>query len=140
MVFSLEPEPDGACVNWEEKISEYVWDKIEVADENEKLPVWIWFADIDPEKVEEQVERTSGLTADNLAVFYGSTPDERIGALEEAAERVRVNPDIDPTGGKLKSFSKPPNRSAGTKREGRAPMSRNGGARHGMRIFPRTVH
>ena len=42
---------------WEEKISKVLLEKIESADQNEKIPVWIWFADIDHAEIREKVEK-----------------------------------------------------------------------------------
>lgn len=38
--------------------------------QTEKIPVWIWYQDIDQKQVDKQVEKQTGLTEDNIAVDF----------------------------------------------------------------------
>jgi len=49
-------------ISWEEKISDELWGVIEKAEDNEKIPVYIWYTDIDNKEVEQKVEKKTGLT------------------------------------------------------------------------------
>lgn len=68
---------------WEQKISEEVWEKLESAEATEKIPVWIWFTDINHQEVEKQVQEKTGLSAATLAVPFDSVPNEFKRELQE---------------------------------------------------------
>lgn len=70
--------------SWEQKISEDVWEKIESVEDAEKIPVWIWFTDIDHQEVEKQVIKRTGLSEDMLAVDFESASEELKTVLTEA--------------------------------------------------------
>ena len=90
--------------SWKEKIDGKLWKMLESANDDEKIPVWLWFVDIDQSEIDEQVGKETGLTADNLAVDYGSVPDELVKALESASEKKVKDAQRDPTGGRLKAY------------------------------------
>ncbi|MBR1535125.1 MAG: hypothetical protein IJ639_12220 [Ruminococcus sp.] len=49
------------------KISNNLLVKIENANENEKIPVWIWFSDIDFDEANNQIKRLSGYSTDEFS-------------------------------------------------------------------------
>ena len=92
---SMEIQADGfnkkqeltVMETWEQKISEKVWEKLETTKATEKIPVWIWFTDIDHQEVEKRVQENTGLSADTLAVSFAPIADELKRELEEDIER-----------------------------------------------------
>jgi hypothetical protein len=76
------------------KLSSLLSEEMDKAADDEKLLVWIWFGDIDQEQVDRQVERETGLTADNLSVEYEAVPEDLLEALEWASEIAPMNFDI----------------------------------------------
>lgn len=79
----LNPKEEQNNKNWEEKISKISWEKIESAEQDDKIPVWIWFTDIDQQEIDKQVEKDTGLSVNNLAVSYESLSEELKEALVE---------------------------------------------------------
>lgn len=73
--------------SWEQKISEDVWEKIETVEDVEKIPVWIWFTDIDHQKVEEYVTRKTGLSEETLAVEFEPVSKELKVVLTEESQK-----------------------------------------------------
>ena len=55
-----------------EKISSEVERYIKEADDDTKIPVWIWFEDIDQESLVRTVEETCGLSLDDISLSYDS--------------------------------------------------------------------
>jgi len=51
-------------ISWEDKISDELWGAMGEVGDGEKIPVDIWYTDIDYEEVEQDVERATGLNAD----------------------------------------------------------------------------
>lgn len=91
-------------VSWKDKISDSLWEKIEETDKNDKISVWVWFSDIDQDKVESKVKQRTGLSADNIAMEYESAPNDLVKALEEASENTYDKKQRDATAGKLKEY------------------------------------
>lgn len=72
---------------WEQKISEPVWEAMDKAAETEKIPVWIWFTDINHQEVEKQVKKKTGLSATTLEVSFEPVPtDLKMELLEECTK------------------------------------------------------
>lgn len=88
----------------EEKISDCLWEKIKEANDNDKFSVWIWFSDIDQEKVDQQVKKDTGLTADDIAVNYQPASDDLIRALENASEDAENAGKVKSAENKLKAY------------------------------------
>ncbi len=78
-------------VLWSDKIDQMVWEKINLASENEKIPVWIWFTDVDKSKVESMVTKETGLTKNDLAVNTSASAKNLVLALEEASNKNSVS-------------------------------------------------
>ena len=53
---------------------------------DDNIPVWIWFADIDKQEIDEQVKEDTGLSIDSLAMPFEPVPDELKKASTEAFE------------------------------------------------------
>lgn len=77
---------ENQTVLWKDKISDDVLKEMKSASKDEKIPVWIWFYDINQEEVNKQVKEETGLTADNIAVDYTSVSDNLIKALEKVSD------------------------------------------------------
>ena len=86
--YAIESDtPDTASPNWKDKIQPYLLEKMEETDE--KIPVWLWFEDIDHDAVEAEVFARTGLTEDNLSVISEDLPEElaiAVAELEDADE------------------------------------------------------
>lgn len=60
----------------ENKISEDLYQQFNMLTEDgadlskEKIPVWVWYRDIDQKQVDREVEEQTGLTKENLAVGF----------------------------------------------------------------------
>lgn len=60
----------------DDKISEELYQKFEQLEANgknlakEKIPVWVWYEDIDQKQVDREVTEQTGLTPENLAVDF----------------------------------------------------------------------
>lgn len=48
---------------WKEKVDPYI---LEIINQEETIPVWIWFEDIDQEEAEKKVFENTGLSVENL--------------------------------------------------------------------------
>ncbi|MCL2163375.1 MAG: S8/S53 family peptidase [Oscillospiraceae bacterium] len=92
-----EPEDEGNAeegnaeesmesLSLQEKMSPPLLVKMDEAGDDDKIPVWIWFGDIDQDKVDEQAERDTGLTVESLAVDFEPVPEDLVEALEYASE------------------------------------------------------
>lgn len=79
----LNQNSEEMITSWEKKISEVVWEKIEQAEETDKISTWIWIRDINHQEIEKQVEKETGLTADNLEVVIEKILTNRMGITEE---------------------------------------------------------
>lgn len=101
---SLEMSEEVQSISWEDKIDEHLWDKMEYSDNDDKISVWIWFSDIDQKEVDKQVEKSTGLTTDNLAITYNSVPDDLVKALEDASEKTDNDAQLKLTADKLKAY------------------------------------
>ena len=62
--------------SWKEKIDEKLWKKIESANADEKIPVWLWFVDIDQREIDEQAGKIQALKRrllpDGKLILFGS--------------------------------------------------------------------
>ena len=101
---SLETADKIQSISWEDKIAENLWEQMKSSDEDDKISVWIWFSDIDQEKVDKQVEKSTGLTEDNLATTYGDVPNDLIKALEETSKKTEDKGQLELTADKLKNY------------------------------------
>ena len=48
----LNQNSEEMITSWEKKISEVVWEKIEQAEETDKISTWIWIRDINHQEIE----------------------------------------------------------------------------------------
>ena len=78
---------EGQISNWKDKISGAVWEKLDTENEDTKVPVWIWFTDIDQEVTERQVKKETGLSIDNLAVAFTPVPNDLKRVLIEGTQK-----------------------------------------------------
>ena len=78
-----ENEPVSA----ENKISDILKEKMEEADEDEKIPVWIWYEDIDQDNVDRITESRAGYTAEECDVITESFPqDDFKGLIKDSSD------------------------------------------------------
>ncbi len=70
-------------VSSKDKISLDLTTIMQESSADEKIPVWVWFTDIDQDKIDEDVEKDTGLTAVDVAVSYEDVPNELINALDD---------------------------------------------------------
>lgn len=80
------PEP-----SWKDKIDKPLFEKME--KEGGKLPVWVWFKDIDDEVISKEVYERTGLTEDDLNVIDENISDDlsqRIVSIEEQDEKEKL--------------------------------------------------
>jgi len=90
--------------DWHVKISEAVWKGLESAENNEKMPVWIWFSDIDQQEIDKQVEEVTNLSIDSLLTSYAPVPDELRAALGEELEKTENDGQRGPVERTLKDY------------------------------------
>lgn len=57
---------ENTAVSPEEKISSELAEKMAEADEDELIPVWIWYQDIDQDEVDRETEKEIGFSENNL--------------------------------------------------------------------------
>ena len=75
---------ENETCSWEKKINENLLEKMLSSSNGEEIPVWIWFSDIDMNRVAEEVEKKTGLTEDMISVIDSdSVPSELKGSLED---------------------------------------------------------
>lgn len=56
---------------WKDKVSTELYNKVVTCDdENEKISVYVWYKDINKEKVEEKVEEETGLKKDEIRTMF----------------------------------------------------------------------
>lgn len=82
---ALEPNEEIEEELWSDKISDNLWEEMNISEGYHKIPVWIWFSDIDQEKVDQQVKQKIGLDDNNVEVDFQSAPDDLITALDDAS-------------------------------------------------------
>ncbi|WP_197068266.1 S8 family peptidase [Candidatus Soleaferrea massiliensis] len=75
----------GEDVNWRDKISEDLLQVMETAEEDEKIPVYVWTTDIDYDQVEREVEEETGLSRAALQEEYQPISD-KIRQLDDEQE------------------------------------------------------
>lgn len=101
---ALEPNEEIEEESWSDKISDNLWEEMNISENYRKIPVWIWFSDIDQEKVDQHVKQKTGLDDNNVEVDFQSAPDDLIKALDDASN---VNEDKGKTklfGDKLETY------------------------------------
>ena len=91
LIFSLGVIPSFAVstadeVSPEEKLSDEVLAFVNSdADEDEKIPVWVWYKDIDQDKVDELTEKETGLTPEKCQVIDEFPSAELLSMLQEGS-------------------------------------------------------
>lgn len=83
MVAFADEELTGGVT--EEKISVALTEKMQESSDSDILPVWVWFTDIDEEKLEYKVESITGLTKDTIDMPLAEIPLELDAALNDNA-------------------------------------------------------
>ena len=68
-----------------DKIDDMVRKKMLECNVNEKIPVWVWFSDIDNSNIEAMVEKQTGLTKNDLSVEVDVDTVQLTSALDEAS-------------------------------------------------------
>lgn len=74
----------------ENKVNSMLDKKMRSVTDDEKIPVYIWYADIDQNAVEKEVEAECGLSVDNISFDYEMPSDELIMAYKAGNENAVV--------------------------------------------------
>lgn len=69
-------ETTNLSTSWEDKVDPYLLELIQIEQQNETIPVWLWMEDIDHEEVENMVYERTGLCESNLSVVDENLPEE----------------------------------------------------------------
>lgn len=72
------------------KINSLLAEKMQLVTDDVKIPVYIWYADIDQNAVEKEVKAECGLSADNISVDYEMPSDELIMSYRTGSENAVV--------------------------------------------------
>lgn len=70
-------------VSAKDKISLNLSTVMQESNADDKIPVWVWFTDINQEDVDKKVKKDTGLTAEDVAVSFEDVPNELINALDD---------------------------------------------------------
>ena len=93
---------ESVKVNPESKIDPALKEKMETASPDEKIPVYIWYDDIDHKQVEREVEQETNLTLDTLeedikmpsVSLINSYKNKDAGAIREAQEYLKATKEL----------------------------------------------
>ena len=66
--------------NWAQKITPQLWEKLQEADNNDVIKVYLWTKDMDQEEIEERVYETTGYSRNNIQQAY-ETIDQDVRTL-----------------------------------------------------------
>lgn len=72
------------------KINDMLSEKIQSASDGEKIPVYIWYADIDQDLVEEDVKEKYGLSLETIRIDYEMPSSELITAYKNGEDNAKV--------------------------------------------------
>lgn len=73
-------DDEATVLPWKDKIDEDIFKEFESLDVDDKLPVWVWFFDLQENTIEDKVQEKTGLTLDKLSVKH-NYPTEKIEKL-----------------------------------------------------------
>ena len=125
---------EGQISNWKDKISEAVWEKLDAENEDTKVPVWIWFTDIDQEVIERQVKKETGLSIDNLAVAFTPVPNDLKRVLIEGTQKSNGQRQDEESERKLEEYIKSTSIQREEEKRRTDAYIRSKGILHGKRI------
>jgi hypothetical protein len=80
----------------EDKISEELYQefaRLEAEGKDlskEKIPVWVWYKDIDQKQVDREVEEQTGLTEENISVDFEMPSHSLIEALKQEKTNSKI--------------------------------------------------
>ena len=63
--------------NWKDKITSELYQEIDTAQKDEKIPVYVWYTDINQQEVRDEVKTETGLSLDNLDTDI-AMPDQTV--------------------------------------------------------------